>query len=284
MVPVSQGPRHKCHRFILTIHSLSLQLSRHRLDGCACTSPLAHFYIHHAESSVRELHPFTTITHLASQNIITPPTEDDLSIEFLFRKRGKAPTEQELPRRKHGWTTGFGLFNIKVKPNVQWTDKLSSLADGPTQESEEKRKSMMPRLRRAFSGQSTQTVGALATDQPRTTVSIELRVEGPYFTPADPARYRTVICFVAGTGVSGALAIASSFVEMKRQQADNLAKYDEMNHLAGPCSSKDASKSIWQRCIVFWSVREADFVELEGLKGTEATFIIARFYDKIDIF
>ncbi|MCJ1249789.1 hypothetical protein MMC30_007015 [Trapelia coarctata] len=263
---------------------LGLQLPRHRLDGCACTSPLAHFYIHHAESSVRELHPFTTITHLASQNIITPQTEDDLSIEFLFRKRGKVPTDQELPTRKHGWTTGFGLINVKVKLNFQWTDKLSSLADDPNLGLGEPKESVMPRLRRAFSGQSTHTVTTNATQEHKT-ISIELRVEGPYFTPADPSRYRTVICFVAGTGVSGALAIASSFVEVKRQQAENLAKYNEMNHLAGPYSSKHRSKSIWERCIVFWSVREGEYVELEGLKGTKATYatylIIARLHAKI---
>ena len=254
------------HHSVLTAHSLGLQLPRHRLDGCACTSPLAHFYIHHSESSVRELHPFTTITHLATLNVITPQTEDDLSIEFLFRKRGTGPTA-ELPTRKHGWTTGFGLINTKVKPNVQWTDKLSSFADESTLS--EQKESVVPRLRRAFSGQSTPTVTTQNTNPQRKPVPIELRVEGPYFTPADPSRYRTVICFVAGTGISGALAIASSFVEMKRQQADDRAKYNEtMNMLGGPCSSKDPGKAIWQRCIVFWSVREGEFVELESLKGT----------------
>lgn len=263
------------HRSVLIVCSLGLQLPRNRLDGCACTSPLAHFYIHHSESSVRELHPFSTITHLASQNIITPPTEDDLFIEFLFRKRGKGPTPQELPTRKQGWATGFGLINTKVKPNVQWTDKLSGLADGPTVETKE---TVMPRLRRAFSGHSTHTVTTPETTQQQKTVPIELRVEGPYFTPANPSLYKTVICFVAGTGISGALAIASSFVEMKRHRAEDGAKYNEMNLLAGPRSPNGPSKSIWERCIVFWSVREEEHIEFEGLKGTAPCISPSRYF------
>jgi hypothetical protein len=38
-------------------------------------------------------------------------------------------------------------------------------------------------------------------------MSISLRLEDPYFTPTDPARYQTVVCLVAATDISGALAI-----------------------------------------------------------------------------
>jgi NAD(P)H-flavin reductase len=69
-----------------------------------------------------------------------------------------------------------------------------------------------------------------------------MRLEGPYFTPANPERYETVICLVAGTGVSGALAIAAAF---QAGRAD----------------------ALWSRCVLIWTVRESDFVDLPFITG-----------------
>ena len=52
---------------------LSCPLPRTRLEGCACSSPVARFYIYH-NSAARELTPFTTKTHLALQDAVTDPT------------------------------------------------------------------------------------------------------------------------------------------------------------------------------------------------------------------
>lgn len=162
------------------VFSLVLPLPRHRLDGCACTSPLAHFYIHHAQSFVRELHPFTTITHLASQNTITPQTEDDILIKFLFRKSGRSSSVPDTPSRKHVWAMGFGLLNLKVKPTFQWTDKLASLADQRMPISEGVDDFVLDQSNWApFSGQST--IATLDPNHPHQTVDIGLRLESPYF-------------------------------------------------------------------------------------------------------
>lgn len=58
------------------------------LEGCACRSPVARFYIYHTDSAIRELHPITTITRLALQDAITDPTKNSSNIEFLFRRHG----------------------------------------------------------------------------------------------------------------------------------------------------------------------------------------------------
>lgn len=57
---------------------------------------------------------------------------------------------------------------------------------------------------------------------------ISLRLEGLYFTPADPSRYQTVVCLVAGTGISSGKSLVKS---IKKGRS-------------------------WTRCIVLWSVRE----------------------------
>ncbi|MCJ1432439.1 hypothetical protein MMC27_001795 [Xylographa pallens] len=247
-------------------YSLVLGLPRHRLDGCACTSPLAHFYIHHAESSVRELHPFTTITHLASQNRLTPQTEDDLPVQFLFRKRG-IPSVSGTTPKKHAWIAVLNFFSVKPKPSFQWTDKLAGLADRAPSISADVEKSALDRSSSTLPFGQSQT-GHLDQSQPLSMVDIGLRLEGPYFTPADPSRYKTVICFVAGTGVSGAIAIAAAFIDMKRQQMDTrkedtLSSSKEVLSVPALCSSsKYSASSTWQRCVVFWSVRADDYVEL----------------------
>ena len=95
-----------------------------------------------------------------------------------------------------------------------------------------------------------------------------LRLEGPYFTAVDPSRYHTVICFVAGTGVSGAIAIAGAFQEMKRKQATSHAKILEEGRVGEVGSALVIpEKCTWQRCVVFWSVRADDYVDLPFLTG-----------------
>ena len=243
--------------------SLSLPLPRHRLDGCACTSPLAHFYIHHSDSSTRELHPFTTITHLASQNAITPKTKDDLNIQFLFRKRGR-PTDP-VPARKDGFVAALSLLSTRKKPKLQWTNRLAGLVDDPKPTSNTATPSTI-----TTDAQSKPTADLTASEQSKTqrTVDVPLRLEGPYFTPVDPARYQTVVCFVAGTGLSGAIAIANAFTELERERASQ-HKFPSDTAVDGTLHPFQGQPTqTWQRCVVVWSVREEDYVALPFLQGT----------------
>ena len=115
-------------------------------------------------------------------------------------------------------------------------------------------------------------------------VPISLRLEGPYFTPADPAAYRTVVCLVAGTGVSGAIAICVAFKEMERQSAAMTQsgatlspprctmgepaplQIQSLNGRAGSITFVQKDR-VWTRCIVIWSVREEMHIDRPELKG-----------------
>ncbi|KAG4437822.1 hypothetical protein IFR05_006709 [Cadophora sp. M221] len=241
---------------------ISVPLPRRRLDGCSCSSPLAHFYIHHYDSSVRELHPFTTITHLASQDSITSPHLDDIDIQFLFRKRGiEAPTM--TPDAKRGFAPAiFGMVRRirRRESNVQWTNRLANL----TGKNDEMKRN--------------ETNDAL--DLGNGGVRVSLRLEGPYFTPADPKRYRTVVCFVAGTGVSGALAIVGMFKELERQDESPTIKSTELPKKleVGDMNDKPSQTRLWTRCVVLWSVRSENLIDLPALKTTSSSALEIRIH------
>ncbi len=261
------------YRDNLSYSSLTSPLPRRRLDGCACTSPLAHFYIHHSDSSVRELHPFTTITHLASQNTITDPKEDNIHIQFLFRTRGIEKPVID-PEGKHGFAPA--MFSIirrlrSQKSPSQWTNRLA----GVTSDYE----AGGPAVNSVVEHINTRTSPLRSTRD----VPVSLRLEGPYFTPADPRCYRTVVCLVAGTGISGALAISGAFKELERQSTtrkDVDARLPDLRYSVErqrgipTSSSKFPTKSvsadrIWKRCIVLWSVREDTHIDLPMLESNQ---------------
>ena len=156
---------------------------------------------------------------------------------------------------------------MKFQPSVQWTDRLAGLTDHRTLNDNKGTIINDPSIRESPSSHSTAT-NLGPGEQAYPSVDISLRVEGPYFTPADPARYNTVVCFVAGTGVSGAIAIAGAFLEMKRQQAADPRKCFEMGLGGGKCTPRlPGDKAIWERCVVYWSVRSEDYVDIPFLKG-----------------
>jgi len=236
----------------LTLSSLTLPLPRRRLDGCACHSPLAHFHIHHAESSIREIHPFTTITHLASQKVATPSStsekvlishkdyKENIMIQFLFRKS----------QDKSSFTSTTGHVQEERK-SKQWTNKLAGLVEEVSADVASTSEKIED-----SEGQTKQRSSSL--------IYTSLRLEGPYFTPVNPASYDTVICLVAGTGITGAIAIAAAF----SAQIPPVGSGQKRGQIGGPgddgVSSQIASNNarLWKRCIVVWSVRESDYIKL----------------------
>lgn len=246
--------------------SLDMTMPRNRLDGCACTSPLAHFYIYHSNSSSRELHPFTTITHLASENVRTPPEELELRIQFLFRKRSNTFSPKIEPIEEHHGVLAAlrALATPKKKQKMQWTEKLASHADTKKDESPVVAETTFTDLEATKSRQSSMT--AFGDDHQYPIIKVGLRLEGPYFTPADPSRYHTVICLVAGTGISGGIAIANAFVEMERQRADSGSASCGISD--AKCIA-NAAKGIWSRCVIVWSVREEDYIDMPFLTSKQ---------------
>ena len=114
--------------------------------------------------------------------------------------------------------------------------------------------------------------------------AIGVRAEGPYFTPADPARYHTVVCIVAGTGISGALAIIGAFAAQKIRDAENSTEMDMC--VPGTCSAVQEPAPVlvggrgrWERCVVVWSVREDDYIALPALTG-KPYFLTPRFWPR----
>lgn len=191
---------------------------------------------------------------------------------------------------------------------MQWTDRVASLAEQDHLTATEKRKGRS----REISGTIFTPTSPASQSAPKEKsmelrkIPIALRLEGPYFTTADPTRYHTVVCLVAGTGVTGALAVTAAFKEVERQsalptstlpmQSESITSspcspnIDPGSHFVpcDPCSAnsnavcsrgQDSSrnsvscmppvqrgKRIWERCVVVWSVREEDFVDLPGFE------------------
>lgn len=108
-------------------------------------------------------------------------------------------------------------------------------------------------------------------------VNTTVRMEGPYFTPANPERFKTVVCLVAGTGLSGAIAIAAAFRAQKTGFVAN-SKASKSGAVSAPplaCTVPPASLGRWQRCIVIWTVREKDYAEMPFFDGKFSTSTLA---------
>ena len=203
-------------------------------------------------------------------------------IQFLFRK--SESSRSFVPNTNHP---------REEKASKQWTNKLASLVDdstievGPGSERE-----------KDFENDPEGHVDRRLSNIYHTS----LRLEGPYFTPANPGFYNTVICLVAGTGVSGAIAIAAAFsaqsatdreravsastaltAESKAEPIEQPAVTSEgkgtitrlpNNRLSTPedipsCQLPGRNKNTWKRCIIVWSVREADYIRLPFFKEEE---------------
>ena len=182
------------------------------------------------------------------------------SKHLLKTKLGFAPSLLGLVRRMR-----------KQEKCSQWTNRLASLVDKETPESENKHAENGPHAK------------SIHSQTPLRSVPVSLRLEGPYFTAADPARYNNVVCIVAGTGVSGALAIVAAFQELERSSFTMVEQNETCSMgrnerrsgeetLNAKCSRAGSNISVprekvWRRCIVIWSVREDDYIGLPGLRG-----------------
>ena len=183
-------------------------------------------------------------------------------IQFLFRKSTQ-------PRSSTSITHNPPERRLKR----QWTNKLADLVDDaaidlspPSEKVEES-----DPQRQRFAAQH----------------QITLRLEGPYFTPANPASYETVICLVAGTGVSGAIAIAAAFRQqsMIEISAPKTTMFGHEETHGDPLERKSTissslapsgAASIWKRCVVVWSVREADYIDLPFWHGKQTSSVSKR--------
>ncbi|KAI4196727.1 MAG: hypothetical protein LQ350_006373 [Teloschistes chrysophthalmus] len=131
----------------------------------------------------------------------------------------------------------FSRPSENAKKGTEWTEKLASSLDPA-------------KIERDYDSLERQEHDLQASSD------LALRLEGPYFSPADPARYHAVVCFVAGTGVSGAIAIAGAFRALQRSRETNESA-PSIHERLGPR---------WQTCTIAWSVRESDYTDLPFLE------------------
>ena len=180
------------------------------------------------KSSVREVHPFTTVTHLASKKSTVTNDDGFIDVQFLFRRTRSAR-------------------------NNQWTDKLARLID---------ERNDPPRA----DGKETSSMSIITDkEEDRIThsdIDLSIRLEGPYFTAVSPELYSTVICLVAGTGLSGAIAIAADF---RASRTEGVLSCGASKSQKGVSNIERGTR--WQRCFVIWSVREDDYVDIPLLEG-----------------
>ncbi len=193
-------------------------------------------------------------------------------IQFLFRK--SRSSRAFVPNTDHP---------REEKSSKQWTNKLASHVEdvSATEKPEHEQQ-------QGLKGRTGQPISS--------TYHTSLRLEGPYFTPANPGFYKTVICLVAGTGISGAIAIAAAFgaqsaTEREQAVAVSAALGAELDPkpeaTEGTAAEVRPSRTtstaedgpsfqlpirhqrIWKRCIIVWSVREADYIKLPFFKEEE---------------
>ena len=168
---------------------------------------------------------------------MTPNHEDDFPIQFLFRKSGKAAIQaDEFSTPVTLWQRLSRGKKQRIQ-STQWTGRLAGLADQHTPHSQ----ASLSQISKLESGYMPRNRG----------VDVALRLEGPYFSPADASRYDIVVCLVAGTGISGGIAIAAAF-NASAQSAKECGETGDKVHLA----------SRWRRCVIIWSVKETDDIEL----------------------
>ncbi|KAI4168054.1 MAG: hypothetical protein LQ343_006687 [Gyalolechia ehrenbergii] len=172
--------------------------------------------------------------------------DDPIMVQFLFRKSEPEPTVASSGSHPRG-----------KKASKQWTNKVASLVDETPMD-------IPPRLGKPVDPENL----------PLPSYQTSLRLEGPYFTPVNPAGYNTVICLVAGTGITGAIAIAAAFSAQSApgtaSSAQQLATIDgtvprenEYNGQVWPPEQK-----AWRRCVVVWSIREPDYIKLPFFQDT----------------
>ena len=177
-------------------------------------------------------------------------------IQFLFRKRGRGPQcpskiAQPPPRL---WRRLVRGKKERIQ-STQWTDRLAGLVDSQSE---------------TYGAVSSfKGIGLDTSDFPHPRINVALRLEGPYFSPADPSRYDKVVCFVAGTGISGGIAIANAFTALQSAAPER----STVSNTTEDLDQKVAARlPAWRRCIVVWSVKETDIVDLpfiETCKGLE---------------
>ena len=190
-------------------------------------------------------------------------------IQFLFRK--SRSSRAFVPNTDHP---------REEKSSKQWTNKLASLVEdfSPTDKAKHEQEL----------GSEGQTGHPISS-----THHTSLRLEGPYFTPANPGFYKTVICLVAGTGISGAIAIAAAFSAQSATEceqaiallpalsAEPTPKAETTMKTAAVVSPNKTTSTVdenrppfrnhrtWNRCIIIWNVREADYIQLPFFKESE---------------
>lgn len=203
--------------------------------------PLKTFYLNIPNISKLQNHPFTTCSGLVATCELSPYKE----ISFLWRvpNTGKNATSQCLE-----WTTRLSLLfssRAALTPSDLELGHAALKDLPPTTMQEINPVSSNDRVERSASSAS----------KVLPTRTIKLRLEGPYTTPHSPFQtYGSILCVVGGTGLSGALALANTYVCLRSSSSAKLK-----------CKTTDLR--------IVWSVRDIEDAELVDVSGKQSIFL-----------
>lgn len=172
-------------------------------------------------------------------NDVAVSSSDTIPVRFLFRKQGKGTTRNNAHQPDIPQSYFRRIFRSKKQrvESTQWTTRLAGLVDGEGND---------------FEGKAHENNHLEMGVRTERIIDINLRAEGPYFSHADPHRYNTVVCMVGGTGISGALAIGLAFKHLLQSQ-------NTLNE------ASRSSRPGWQRCILLWSLKVDEEIDLGDL-------------------
>jgi hypothetical protein len=186
---------------------------------------------------------------------------------FRMSTRTGSTSTPSKKTRKCSWSDFKQYFPRAQQSKLQWTDKIANLVNVTTME-----KVVTPLASPLNHSGCEAPHPGLADDCPvaiSSAANTAVRLEGPYFTSVNPAKYSCTICLVAGTGISGAIAIAGAFAERQRTRAE--VTTDSSSSTATQTRARPGGFG-WQRCIIVWTVREEDHIDLPLLNGSGRSF------------
>lgn len=199
------------YRIIIPGDSIPAHVSRR--EAATTDLPLKTFYLNVPSASKFENHPFTACNGALS----TSEDRRQQDIVFLLRV---PTTGKSAKQQAEEWTTKIRRL---VDPINETSQTDLEIGNGLKVEPKDERK---------LSGETLDGTCSRA---------IKLRIQGPYTIPHSPFnRYESVLCVIGGTGISGALSLANTYITLKMS--------------GKPC--------VTRRFSILWSLRDTEDADL----------------------
>ena len=197
--------------------------------------PLKHFYLNVPVISKWQSHPFTTTSAICGSNNVTR------EINWLFRA---SKLDKKSDHHLKEWTVKLAALLASDEGSTTMPDvERGCNAVEPIScidETAEGRIMTLP--------MRTIPVSSVPYHNYSTKLPSKIRLEGPYAAHHNPFTFaNSCACIVAGTGISGALSLANTFLTLK-----GTAQND----------TQPPRKCVTDRFTIFWSIRSSENADL----------------------